>query len=76
MASVNQTRPHYVNQVGKTQFKRLAARHGRGTAWAWHGHGTLCVNRALMVQYCANNETCGFSVTFRMLAAGHSHNAY
>jgi len=39
MASVNQTRPHCVNQVGKTQSKCLAARHGRGTAWAWHGHG-------------------------------------
>ena len=29
MASVNQTRPHCVNQMGK-------ARHGRGTAWARH----------------------------------------
>ena len=19
--------------------------HGRGTAWAWHGHGMLCVNQ-------------------------------
>ena len=34
MASVNQTRPHCVNQMGKTQSKPLAARHGRGTAWA------------------------------------------
>ena len=34
MAFVNQTRPHYVNQVGKTHSKSLAARHGRGTAWA------------------------------------------
>jgi len=32
MASVNQTRPHCVNQMGKTHFKPLAARHGRGTA--------------------------------------------
>jgi len=30
MASVNQTRPHCVNQMGKTQSKPLAARHGRG----------------------------------------------
>ena len=32
MASVNQTRPHWVNQMGKTHYKPLAARHGMGTA--------------------------------------------
>jgi hypothetical protein len=37
MACVNQTRPHCVNQMGKTQFKPLAERHGRGTAWGRHG---------------------------------------
>jgi len=31
--------------MGKTHSKHLAARHGRGTAWAGHGHGMLCVNR-------------------------------
>ena len=31
MAGVN---PHCVNQMGKTRPKPLAARHGRGTAWA------------------------------------------
>ena len=36
MTSVNQTRPHCVNQMGKTHSKPLAARHGRGTAWARH----------------------------------------
>ena len=36
MASVNQTRPHCVNQVGKTHSKPLATRHGRGTAWERH----------------------------------------
>ena len=36
MASVNQTRPHRVNQMGNTHSKPLAARHGRGTAWARH----------------------------------------
>ena len=36
MASVNQTRPHCVNQMGKTHSEPLAARHGRGTAWARH----------------------------------------
>jgi len=36
MASVNQTWPHCVNQMGKTHSKPSATRHGRGTAWAWH----------------------------------------
>ena len=36
MASVNQTRPHCVNQMRKTHSKLLAARHGRGTAWTRH----------------------------------------
>jgi hypothetical protein len=36
MANVNQTRPHCVNQMGKTHSKTLAARNGRGTAWARH----------------------------------------
>ena len=47
MASVNQTRPHCVNQMGKTHSKPLAARYGRGMAWARQGHGMLCVNRPL-----------------------------
>jgi hypothetical protein len=37
MVCVNQTRPHCVNQMGKTQFKPLVERHGRGTAWERHG---------------------------------------
>ena len=49
MASVNQTRPHCVNQMGKTHSKSLAARHGRGAACARHGNGMLCVNRPLMI---------------------------
>ena len=32
MTSVNQTRPHCVNQMGKTHSKPLVALHGRGTA--------------------------------------------
>ena len=47
MASVNLTEPHCVNQIGKTHSKPLAARRGRGTAWARHGNGMLCVNRPL-----------------------------
>ena len=36
MATVNQIRPHCADQMGKTHSKPLAARHGRGTAWARH----------------------------------------
>jgi hypothetical protein len=32
----DQTRPHCVTQMGKTHYKPLAARHGRGTAWPRH----------------------------------------
>jgi hypothetical protein len=39
MVCVNQTRPHCVNQMGKTQSKPLAERHGRGKAWERHGNG-------------------------------------
>jgi hypothetical protein len=42
---VNQTRPHNVNQIGKTQSKSLAERHGTGTAGEQHGNGMVCVNR-------------------------------
>ena len=55
MASVNQTRPHCVNQMGKTHSKPLAARHGmarhgtarHGMAGQRHGNGMLCMNRTL-----------------------------
>ena len=47
VASVNQTRPYCVNQMGKTHSKPLAVLHGRGTAWVRHAHGILCVNRHL-----------------------------
>jgi len=50
MASVNQTRPHCVNQMGKTHSKPLVVQPDRGKAWARHGHGMLCVNRPLMFQ--------------------------
>jgi hypothetical protein len=44
MARVNQTQPHCVNQMGKTQSKPLAARHGRGTAWERNGMCELALN--------------------------------
>jgi hypothetical protein len=37
MVCVNQTRPHCVNQMGKTQSKPLAERHDRGTTVERHG---------------------------------------
>jgi hypothetical protein len=43
MACVNQTRLHCVYQMGKTQSKPLAARHGRGTAWGRHSMCELAV---------------------------------
>jgi hypothetical protein len=36
MASVNQTWPHCVNQMGKTHSKLSVVRHGRGKAWDRH----------------------------------------
>jgi hypothetical protein len=47
MACVNQTQPHCVNQMGKTHSKYLAARYGRGTAWARHGMCELAFNVTL-----------------------------
>jgi len=58
MASVNQTRPHCVNQMWKTRSKPLAARHGRGTAWARHA---MCES-ALMVlttAVCGHQQCLG-----------------
>ena len=49
MASVNQTRPHCVTQMGKTHSKPLTAWNDRGTSWTQHGHGILSVNRPLDV---------------------------
>jgi hypothetical protein len=39
MVCVNQTRPHCVNQMGKTKSKHLAERHSRGTAGEQEGNG-------------------------------------
>jgi hypothetical protein len=51
MACVNQTRPHFVQQMGKTRSKPLAARHGRGTAWyVWISLYTLPNQLACMNQ--------------------------
>jgi hypothetical protein len=64
MVSVNQIRPHCVNQMGKTHSKPLAARHGRGMAWARHGDGMLCVNRPLLPStvLVGLHESIGYSL--------------
>jgi hypothetical protein len=36
MTCVNQTRPHCINQMGETQPKPLAARHGIGMGTEWY----------------------------------------
>ena len=60
MASVDQTRAHCVNQIGKTHSKHLEARHGRGTVWARMGTaccvwiGLFCV--LSIAAWCWNGE--------------------
>jgi hypothetical protein len=52
MECVKQTRPHCVNQMGKTQSKPLAERHGRGTTGERQGNGMVCVNQTR--PHCVN----------------------
>ena len=52
MTSVNQTRPHCVNQMGKTHSKPLAARHGRGTAWALRAMCESALTLRIAQRYC------------------------
>ena len=59
MANMNHTRPHCVNQMGKTHSKHLSGTvwqgNGMGAAWARHVHGKLCVNRPLGWQESSRN---------------------
>ena len=64
MTSVNQLRPHCVNQMGNTRSKPLAARHGRGTAWARHAMCDSAFMRsyALIIYHAVREPTavwCG-----------------
>jgi hypothetical protein len=52
MACVNQTRPHCVNQMGKTHSKALAERHGRGTTWERHGMCKSALSVQLAMHIC------------------------
>jgi hypothetical protein len=49
IACVNQSWPHCVSQIGKTQSKPLVAQHGRGSAWERHGMYELAFKRPLSV---------------------------
>ena len=73
MASVNQTRPHCVNQIGKTHTKPLAARHGSGTAWTRHGHGMLCVNRPLIYTPEPFQMRCSIAIIVGLCRAMKAH---
>jgi hypothetical protein len=66
---VNQTRPHCVNQTGKTHSKPLAARHGRGKAWARHA---MCES-ALREQSEEHSETLFGIVACTLQKAISSH---
>jgi hypothetical protein len=68
MASVNQTRPHCVNQIGKTHSKTLAARHGRGTAWARHGMCESAFRVLLVVLMEIQVLRCGAVLTGQSLS--------
>jgi hypothetical protein len=59
MACVNQTRLHCVNKMGKTQSKPLTARHGRGTAWEWHGVCELALSKPIWAFFiCGSANFC------------------
>jgi len=59
MASVNQTRLHSVNQMGKTHSKPLAAQHGRGTAcYVWIGLKTAFWIKALQAFAVTTPKHC------------------
>jgi hypothetical protein len=61
MKSVNQTRPHCVNHMGKTHSKPLAAQHGRGTAWARHA---VCESAYEMLTTVNRNEALYHPLVF------------
>jgi hypothetical protein len=66
MACVNQTRPHCVNQMGKTQSNDLAERHGRGTAWERHGMSESALTKRCRRQL-RPSQTCSQQFTFAFI---------
>jgi hypothetical protein len=68
MAFVNQTRPHYVNQMGKTQSKPSAERHGNvmGTSWyVWIRLYSVQKNLLPFVEAAGSSETVNLCQTTR-----------
>ena len=57
MAHVIQTRPHCVNQMGKTHSKPLAARHDRGTTWARHAMCESALTVEFEFDWCLDGVT-------------------
>jgi hypothetical protein len=64
MTSVNQTRPHWVNQMGKAHSKTLAARHGRGTAWARHAMCESALWKQKQIQCTSMKQFSSWCVQF------------
>ena len=60
MGSVNQTRPHCVNQMGKRYSKPLAARRGNGTVWAPHA---VCES-AFTINHCGPGSSVGIATGY------------
>jgi hypothetical protein len=69
LACVNQTWPHYVNQMGKAQSKLLVARHGRGTAWyVWISlYGAINWNVPCLITFHKNINLFAFFQAFSAL---------
>jgi hypothetical protein len=71
MVCVNQTRPHCVNQMGKTQYEALAERHGMGTARERHGMCKSALSVILKFVNCLYTERRDREGVFYAPKAGH-----
>ena len=71
MVSVNQTRPHCVNQTGKTHSKLLSAGHDRGTAWAWHAMCESALKSNIAIVYFQTRPTLNVVFSY-FLKKGHT----
>ena len=73
MAYVNQTRPHCVNQMGKTQSKPLATRHGHSMVYM-NQTRPHCVNQMGKTQSKAVAARHGHSMAYVNQTRPHSVN--
>jgi hypothetical protein len=60
MVCVNQTRPHFVYNMGKTKSKLLAARHGHGMGTAWYCELALSFTRNIACCLVPEIHCCFF----------------